>query len=205
MGICAINCGDNTIIANPQATCSSDLRKTTPSRMFFFLCNVTLPNPITNINIKALFDSGDIVASMPLSNIVWNDPTYEDVQKDDCTPPDRIVVSREMTFEDKYGVIDTASPSSGEYLDYDFWQDKIDKTQRLYYMIGYCGGDVKIGYNTDGTLMNASLTLSLNYQKPQTAGNASIEFKKGSFVFAGDPLNLKNKPAFNYIDAGIVL
>lgn len=206
MGVCPTNCGSDTLVSNPIANCDADLRLTTPARLFFFTCDTTLPSPITNANMLALFNSGDIVASMPLSNVVFGDVTYEDVQKDDCQPPTKVPVSRELTYEDKYGVADTNSPSTGEYLDYDFWQDKMDKQTRLNYMIAYCNGDVKIArLKGSDTLLSAAMTVQLNYQKPQTAGNASVEIKKASVVFQGDPLDLRNKPEFNYIDAGIVL
>lgn len=206
MGVCPTNCGSSTLVAYPQSSCDADLRFDTPARIFFFLCTTTLPSPITNANMLALFNSGDIVASMPLSNVEFGDVTYEEVQKDDCQTPTKIPVSRPLTFQDKYGVADTNSPSTGEYLDYDFWQDKLDNQTRLNYMVAYCNGNVKIARKegTD-TLLTASITSVLTYQKPQTAGNQSVEVKQVEMVLNGDPLDLRNKPEFNYIDAGIVL
>lgn len=207
MGICADNCIDDTLIAYPQASCAADIRLTTPSRIFFFMCSTTLPNPITNQNIAALFDSGEIVASMPLGNIEWGDVQYEDVILDDCQTPRRIPSSREATFEDRYGVADTNSPSTGLYLDYDFWINKVEKQQNLNYMVAYCNGDVKVARKQGSAtqLLTASITVQLGYQRPQNAGNASIEFKQIAMNFAGDPLDLRNKPEFNYIEAGITL
>ncbi len=79
-----------------------------------------------------------------------------------------------MTLEDRYGVADTSSPSTGLFLDYDFWQDKLNKGQRLNIMVAYCNGDVKIARkNGTDELLTASLTVTINYQKPQTSGSGS--------------------------------
>lgn len=111
-----------------------------------------------------------------------------------------------MTFNDKTSVTTSAaSPSDiNIYADYDFWQDKNDNQTRLNYGIVYCNGDVKIARDTDGTLLNASVSAILNYQKA-TNGGKSTEFKQVSIVFQGDPLALTNKPEFNLVDAGIEL
>jgi hypothetical protein len=207
MGLCPNQCGDTTLVGNPQTSCTTTVRKTTPNRVFFYLCDTTLPDPIDDTNIVPLFDNGEIVASMPLANVTFADPTYEEVIKDDCSVPDRFIVSREMTFEDRYAVASSAgSPAVvTDYLDYDFWQDKLDNQTRLNYMIGYCNGDVKVARDTDGSLLTASITAVLNYQRPANAGGKSTEFKQVSILFQGDPLDLRNKPEFNLVDAGINL
>lgn len=207
MGLCPSSCGDITLIGNPTADCITSIRQTTPSRIAFFPCNTTLPSPITDSAIKALFDDGTIVASSPLANITWGDPTYEEVPIDDCSVPQQILVSREVTFEDRVAVTDNSgSPASyNDYKDYDFWQDKKDNQTKLNYIIIYCNGDAKIGYDEDGvTLLTARITAVLNYQRPANAGGKSVEFKQVSILFQGDPINLANKPQFNTEEAGIV-
>lgn len=206
MGLCPSTCGDTTLIGNPQGNCDTSFRQTTPSRLIFWECNVTLPDPITDENIAPLFANGTIVWSQPLADIVFADPTYETLTLDDCRPPLQYVATREMTFNDKTSVT-TAASSPAEiniYADYDFWQDKLDNQARLNYGIVYCNGDVKLARASDGTLLTAAVTAVLNYQKP-TNGGSSTEFKQISVTFQGDPLALTNKPEFNLVDAGINL
>lgn len=206
MGYCPSNCSDITLVRNPQENCEVTTRRDTPSRLIFFECNTTLPDPITNENIKPLFDSGAIVASMELAQVTFGDPTYEEIIVSDCRPPERYVATRSMTFQDlnavTYGV---SSPSEDDpYFDYDFWDDKQRNQRRLNYGVAYCSGDVRLARAADGSLLTASITAILNYQRP-TAGGASTEFKQVEIVFQGDPLALTNKPEFNLIEAGIIL
>lgn len=206
MGVCPSNCGDITLVRNPQENCVTSIRQTTPNRAMFFTCNTELPNPITPEAIKALFDSGAIVASMPLAEVAFGDPVYEEIRVSDCSTPYKYVASRPMTFRDVNSVTYGASSPSdiNEYFDYDFWDDKLTNQARLNYMIGYCNGDVKIARDTDGSLLTASITAILNYQKP-TNGGKSTEFKQVEINFEGDPISLKNKPEFNLLEAGIEL
>lgn len=207
MATCPSSCGDIDLIGNPQTDCEVSLRQTTPSRFAFFGCTTTLPDPITDVAIKALFDDGTIVASSELANVEFADPTTEDITISDCKPPLRQIVSREVTFEDRTAISRTAgSPATTDpFFDYDFWQDKLDNQGKLNYMVIYCNGDVKIARDKDGNLLSATMQGWLNYQRPGTAGNKSTEFKRLSILFDGDPLAMYNKPEFNYIEAGITL
>lgn len=206
MGVCPSICGTIDLIGNPQSGCETSIRRKTISRFAFFSCTTDLPEPITNNNIKPLFDDGSIVASSPLANITLSDPQYEDVVVDDCTTPQRVIVSREITFQDRYSVVDNSgSPTTYDnYHDYDFWADKLQHQQKLNYMVIYCDGDVKVARDEDGNLLTASITAYLN-QDGGTNGGKKVEFKQVSINFNGDPLALTNKPEFNLELAGIEL
>lgn len=203
MALCPASCQDITVIGNP-VNCVPTIRQTTPSRVLFFNICDTLPDPITDGNIAPLFEDGTIVASSELANVVFNDPTYEEVPLSDCTVPLQVLVSRELTFEDRVAVdASTSSPYFTDFFDYDFWQDKLDKQTKLGYMIMYCNGDVKVARDTNGDLLTARITAFLNYQRPSGGSGKSTEFKQVSILFNGDPLALTNKPEFNVYDAGI--
>lgn len=207
-GSCPGACGDVTLLRNPLTNCVTDIRQKTLSRIAFYDCNTTLPDPITGASIKTLFDNGTIVASMPLGNIQWGEPTTEDLAVDDCSPARQFITGREMTFEDRVALSNTTgSPAvTDSYFDYDFWQDKMDKQFVVRYMLIYCDGDVVIPRDKNGNPLGATMLVYINFQKAQTQGGASTEFKRGSVRFAGDPLALYTaKPAFNYIEAGITL
>lgn len=205
MSLCPTQCTPAVLLANPTGACVPAFRKTTPSRVFFFACQTTLPNPVTNTNMKAMFDAGTIVASVELANINWEQPNFETLQITDCAPPQEVISTRTMSFEDRTGIIDnTLSPSSYNlFADYDFWFNKISNQQQLRYMIGYCNGDVKIPVDVNNNPLYATLSGYLDYIKAQTAGGASTETKKMKLVFQGDPLALNIKVAWNFINAGL--
>jgi hypothetical protein len=169
-----------------------------------FNCDVPIPTgsaAAVGTAVAALFTAGDIVSSMPLANIVFEEPQYEEVQIDDCAPATSLLTTRAMTFEDRYAVdISAISPFvSNKFFDYDFWQNKIDHQTQVRFMLAYCNGDVRL-IEYRGTIRGF-----VDYLKAQNAGGASTEVKKFRIIFNGDPLAMTSKPIFNYIDAGIAL
>ena len=204
MGLCPSSCTPPALLRNPVGNCTVDFRKTTPSRFLFYACQTVLPNPITNANMKAMIDAGTLVASVELSNIVFETPNFESLQISDCRPPKQIVSTRRITFEDRTGIIDnSASPSSYNlFEDYDFWFNKLSNYEQLNYMIAYCNGDVKIPVDVNGNPLYATLSGYLDYIKAQQAGGASTETKKLTLEFQGDPIALNIKPSWNWINAG---
>lgn len=203
MGFCPTDCTPATILANPSGLCVTDFRRTLPSRIFFYACQTTLPNPVTNANMLAMYNAGTLVVSVELVNMVFEAPAIEALQISDCRPPKEVVSTRTITFEDRTGIIDnTNSPTYNLYADYDFWFNKISNSETLNFMIGYCNGDVKIPVDSNGLPMYATLSGYLDYIKAQAGGGASTETKKMKLVFQGDPLALNIKPAFNFINAG---
>lgn len=207
VGNCPSSCGDLTLITNPQANCETAIRQTTPSRFVFWACSANIPDTINTSNVAALFTNGTFVATSRLANVTWNDPTYEDIQVDDCNPPQQYITSREVTFEDRTAVTDDSDSPAIEdaYHDYDFWQDKLDNQTKLYYGTLYCNGDLKLAKDTAGNYLTARITAYLNYQRPGTGGGLFTEFKRVSILFNGDPLALTNKPVANIETAGVEL
>lgn len=207
MGLCPAACDDITLIGLPTENCVPSLRQTTPSRLFFFPCSTVLPDPLPG-NIKPLFDDGTIVYSSALANIAFEDPAFDDVLYDECSPVDKVVSTRTMTFEDRFAISKTTvtSPAGTDpYFDYKFWADKQKNRFTMRYMIGYCNGDVIIPADELGNYLTASLTIYRAYQKPQTQGGKWIEFKKATITFQGDPIGLTVEPSFNLTTEGIVL
>lgn len=206
-GLCPSQCTPAALLGNATGNCNTNFRKTTPSRLFFFACQTTLPNPVTNANMKAMFDAGTLVASLELSNVIFEQPAFETLQISDCRPATEIISTRTISFEDRWGIVDnSASPSSyNNFADYDFWFNKISNYQTLNYQIGYCNGDVKIPVDVNGNPLFATLSGYLDYIKAQAAGGASTETKKLKLVFQGDPLALNIKPSWNFIAAGLAI
>lgn len=204
---CPASCTSVTLLKNPQTNCVDNIRRKTVSRLFFYPCSLSLPNPITGAAMKALFDAGQIVSTNRLGNVVWADPATEDIMVDECSTARKVITTRQLTCEDRISVeANTNSPAADNpYFDYDFWQDKQDQQITLNAMIAYCDGDVIIPLDRNGNPLAFTMLVFLSWQKPQQQGGAWVEFKKLSFDFQGDPMALYNKPAFNYITAGITL
>lgn len=205
MAICPSNCTTD-IVGNPPEVCKPVIRQRSLSRLIMFPCNIELPDPITNENIKPFFDDGSIVFSSELAEIIPGAPTFEEIRVSDCRPPERRVATREITFRDLVAVTGNAGSPATEtsFFDFYFWKDKVDSQNRLRYGWAYCNGDVVLAKNEDGSFMTADLTVFLDYIRP-AAGGTNTEFKSGSIRFQGDPLNLNNEPSFNLIDAEIVI
>lgn len=206
MSACPSQCGDITLITNPQSNCITTQRLLIPSRVAFYPCSVDLPDPIQG-NIKPLFDDGTIAVSSALRNFTLNDPTTQDLVNNDCDPAQRIISGREITFQDTaaitYGV---SSPLVlNPFWDYAFWQDKLNNQFRLRTMIIYCNGDVRIPVDENGEPLTVSLYGFINYDAPGTTGGKRMEFKSLSLLFNGDPLGFNVTTAFNLEDEGIII
>lgn len=201
---CPTNCANEDLIALPTSNCDTGFRRDTPSRFFMYNCDDELPTgsaEAVGAAIKAMFEAGTMVSSMPLANMVFEDPTYQELNLDDCSPNEQLIESRAVTFEDRYKIdISNISPFvNNKFFDYDFWQDKIDNQKNIRWLLAYCGGDVR-PIDFRGTLRGF-----VDYLKAQQAGGPSTEVKKFRLLFNGDPINMGVKPICNYIDAGIVL
>lgn len=204
MASCA-DCGEITLIDNPLQ-CINQPRLKTLSKIGFYPCNTTLPSPLTEEGLEALIADKTIVFSNPLANITPGDPTYQEIAVTDCAPAQRIVVGREITFQDRIGVsFPNGSPIVPiNYWDYRFWQDKMEKQLSLNYLIQYCDGDVVIPLGQNGQPLSADMSVFLNWERASTQGGPSVEFKSGSIRFGGDPMALTNPPAFNIAADGTV-
>lgn len=201
---CPTNCTSEELLALPTQNCDTGFRRTTPSRLFMFNCDVDLPTGSTsaiNAAMAALFASGAIVSTSELTAFVPQDPTYEELQLSDCLPPQRLLATRTINFEDRVAVdISNQSPFViNRYFDYDFWANKILNSSNIRYMIAYCNGDVRIVEPT------GVLSGFVDYIRAQAAGGKSTETKKFQLTFNGDPLDFSTPPTWNYIDAGIAL
>lgn len=199
---CFTNCTPQQLVGLPVDNCATALRRTTPSRLGFYNCDITLPTgPGIGAAMKALYDAGDLVFSMPLVNIQFEEPNYEEILLNDCQPPEQVLQTRAMTFEDRYGIdISGISPFvQNPFFDYTFWLDKLQNQKNIRFMLAYCNGDVR---EIDFV---GSLRGFVNYIKPQSAGAPSTESKFFRLLTNGDILDMRNPPVFNLVEAGIIL
>ena len=200
MANCPASCGVVTLVANPSGTCSTELRYQTLSRVGFYPCSETLPDPLTESAIQQLVIDDVIVFSSVLANVVLADPTTEDIVVDDCTPARTIITGRQLTAEDRVAIsYASGSPATTtDYADYTFWDDKIVKQQLMNTFLVMCNGDVILPYDRNGRPLRATMLVYISYQKPSTQGGQAVEFKKITINFNGDPVAFFTAvPAFN--------
>lgn len=207
MAHCPSSCGTIELVGNPTSNCNTAQRYNNPDRLFFFGCDVDLPDPITNIGMKQMYDNGLLVFTSPLSNITFGDPTIEEINISDCNPPLKIISGRQLTAEDKVKIeVTDGSPAiSAGYKDYEFWQDKMDQQLKLRCGISFCNGDCKVAKDADGNYLTLSVLVFLNHQRPSQNGGKFVEFKNITIDFNGDPLALYTVPTWNWLNAGIEL
>lgn len=193
MGYCPDTCTIELIV-NP-ANCVPKVRLNTPARLIFYSCATLIPDSPSAI--QDMIESGEIVFSSKLANFTLNDPTYQEIQINDCSPNQRLIASRELTFQDREALIGSGgSPATPiPYFDYDFWKNKIQNSPSLNVGIMYCNGEVRLALDDAGNPLSVDLTGFINYDTATTPGAPRPEFKQFSAIFNGDPLGF-NKPLF---------
>lgn len=196
---CPADCADDTLTPNAPSDCDIDVRKRGIDRIGFFPCGTTLPSPFTCEALEVLVTNRVLVFSSPLANVEVGDPTFEELVKADCLPPDRIITQRAITFEDRIRIETTASTSPAfevnKFYDYDFWADKQSKKFTVRYMFVFCDGSVVVPYDENGNYLEGVLDVFLAFPRQGTGGTSYIlEVKSGNLVFKGDPFALTNKP-----------
>jgi hypothetical protein len=199
MAFCPADCEEQGMLPNPPADCELDIREQGIDRIGFFTCDTTLPEPFTCGALQTLVDNNVLVFSSPLAEIEIADPTQEQVRVAACLPAKNITTERVINFQDrvKKDVPSTTTPSSPAvpYYENDFWADKVGKAERLRYMLVMCDGSVQVAKDSNGFPLEATLNAFRSYENIGSGGTQkSITYIKGTLTFAGDPLDLNNKP-----------
>ena len=194
MSLCPAECADFTMVEVHQASCEMTYRKINIRSIGFYKCDTALPSPMTAVALAALYTAGAIVFSNELVNVQVGEPTYEERKLSDCRPAYEELVEREITFEDRIKV-EITTPTPNVFLDYDFWQDKIEHQAQLNYVFVMCNGDLVAPVDENGFGLPATFRMNLSYESLSRGG--AIEFKAGSLKFLGDPLAMKYKPVIN--------
>lgn len=205
MAFCPANCEDQSVLPNPPADCELEIREQGINKIGFFLCDVSLPSPFDCTALETLVTNNQLAFSSPLAEIEITDPTQEQVTIAACLPPKNITTERVINFQDriKKDVAATTSPVADAipYYENDFWQDKLDKAERLRYMFVMCDGTVQVARDANGNYMEANINAFRAYENVGTGGTQkSITYIKATMTFAGDPLNLANKPELDAND-----
>lgn len=197
-------CTPEALISIPSGLCLSEMRRDTPAGFAFYNCNTEIPTgsfEAVGAAMFALWEAGEIVFSPKQANVVFEDPTYDEIQMSDCNAPQQLIATRAVTFEDRTKIdVRSVSPfTNDEYYDYTFWEFINRNQVNLRAMIYYCSGDVK------DIAAPWTVRTFINYIKSTQAGGKSTETKMSRMMFQGDPIPLNSKPIFNYIAAGITL
>lgn len=200
MANCPANCADDTILVNQSSDCEIKVRERSPDRIGFFPCNVDLPSPFTCAALEALAAANTLTFSSPLANIEIADPEFTEYSVSDCRPSMQIAAGRTINFQDKVAIdIDNsaASPATPNvpFFNYDFWQDKVDKSATLRCMVRYCDGSVEVARDKNGNYLEATISAFKKFEKV-TVGRSvkTFEYIQGNIAFSDDPFGLWNKP-----------
>lgn len=210
MALCPADCLDFDLIDNPTGGCPKpEFRERRISRIAFFKCDTTFPDPATAENIEPLFTGATkaVYLSSPLANVVVNDPEFEEVKIHDCVPNSRIITQRVVDFEDRVKVEFPAvegppAVPANPFGDYAKWQNILDHQLYLRFGFVYCNGDFVIAKDKNGGYLEAWINVFVSFQNIAN-DMKTIEIKKGSMAFLNDPLAMYNVPAFNLTELGI--
>lgn len=198
MAYCPADCGTDPLLPGSEP-CELTVRYAGTKRFHFFNCSTSLPDPLDATALEALYTANEIVMSSELANVTWNDPSFQEIAISTCRISQRIVSSREITFQDRIALtVDEGSPAvPNTFYDLAFWADKMSRTLTMNYGVEDCNGDVTIAKDAQGNYLSADLQVWLNEEAPSTQGGKVVQFKAASIIFNGDPKNMLNPPAYN--------
>lgn len=193
--MCPANCADVEITAMPDAGCETKIRKRGLYKLGLFACSTELPDTLTCTNVEALVDAGLLVFTSALVNAEFADPEFEELVIADCLPALQNVTSRTLNFQDRIAVDvpEGASgvPAGNPFADLKFWGNKQSIGLSLRYMFVWCDGTIDLAKDELGRPMAASFQVFRSFERQGTGGNSyTLEIKKGTVVFKGDPLAL---------------
>lgn len=199
MPFCPADCEDTTLTPIDPGTCDLDVRTQGINKIGFFICDASLPSPFDCTALETLVGANQLVFSSPLAEIEVTDPTQEQIRVAQCLPSKFITTERVINFQDRV-MKDTPSGTSPTtdpvpYSENDFWADKVDKNPRLRYMFVFCDGTVQVARDASGTPIEATLNAFRSYENVGSGSTLkTITYIKASLTFAGDPLDLNQKP-----------
>ena len=195
MAICPTACADFDLVEVKSAACKIDYRKVNIRCIGFYKCDVKLPTPMTAVALEALVTDGALVFSNELVNVTVADPTYEERKLSDSRPAEQEIVERQITFEDRIKVEIPEGATKNLFVDYDFWQNKLDHRNQLNYLFVMANGDLVSPVDDNGVGLPATFQMHRNFENLTRGG--AIEIKAGTLTFQGDPFSMKYKPVIN--------
>lgn len=194
--MCPANCADVELTALGDSGCEIKIRKRGLYKLGLFACSTTLPDPLTCENLLPLINSAAVVFTSPLVNNEFADPEIEELVVADCLPGIQNVVSRTLNFQDRIAIDIpegvSGVPAAVPFADLQFWGNKNKLSLSLRYMFLWCDGTIDIGKDENGNPMAASLNIFRSFERQGSGGNSyTAEIKKGTVIFKGDPLALR--------------
>lgn len=155
------------------------------------------PDPITDQNIDALILNGDIVLTNEVSDLAFEEPTFDEVPIGGCTPDRQVVVSRTITGNDRIIASNLEGSPAVEvpYYERRRWDEILQKQGQLAFGAVYCDGSFLPFLDENGNFLQVSASAWVTYEDG-AGGNGTLQREMISFSleFAGDPLGLYNYP-----------
>lgn len=190
--ICLASCADFELSPIPDGDCEIKFKKRSIKRLWFWLCTVAIPEPLTCQALEPLLSDASIVRTSPLANVELADPTLESIQVADCLPSLQVVTTRQLTADDRIAIV--VPGDSGvlpdENGEYPFYYSLQKAGPNLRVAFEYCDGMVEIPLGADGTPMPVSATFFRQFARQGTGdGSFLIEIDRLTLTFQGDPLS----------------
>lgn len=193
---CPNSCGPITLLPTPT-DCLLTVRQTQLRRLAYWDRCIEWPEPMTDENIQALIDSGDIVLTNPLASLTFEDPEFAQIRVEMCSPDRQVLTQRTISGTDSIvASSDEGSPAvPTPYYERRRWNEILQKQGQLAFGAVYCNGDFMPFLDADGNFSRATVSAWLNYEEiAEGTGGGSIEMISFQIVFSGDPFGLYNYP-----------
>lgn len=206
MASCTAVCTADIVIPSLAQVCATMTRNERPSKLLILTCSTAIPTGIPSAKataLAALLASGDLGATGRLSQFLFADPQTTDISYDDCSPATPVVTQRDLTFSDFNAIdVDDDGTTPLPYADRAFWRTVKAAGQKFIFGWTTCDG-LLYWFTIDAAYTNpitAILQIFTSYDT--TVANKSVEVKKGTIRFLGDPFDEFPEP---YLDLNAVV
>lgn len=197
--VCLADCASFDLTPMPAGGCALNSRNRKIKAFGFYMCNETIPAPMTCGALEPLVTGGTLVWTSPLANVAIEDPTFEDITLSDCLPSTRYTTGRKITAEDRIAIEIPSQPGppivpANPLADYDFWANKQQANLSMRLLIMYCDGNIENPVDAKGNPIQVALTVFRSVAN-QGSGDSMIalEVKKIELKFQDDPLGFGNE------------
>lgn len=191
MSFCTADCADYRLTPMAASDCEPKIRTRNLDKIGFYLCSLTIPEPLDCTTLKPLIDDGSIVFTSPLRAVTWDAPTFENISISDCIPSTPYFNGRKLTVEDAVAieVQNSSGAITNPFGDYDFWKGIQNASFNVRTLLKYCDGTLEIPKDSKGNPIMLSLVVYRDYQKQGNDDNPLfLELKHLEITFKGDPL-----------------
>lgn len=196
--LCFADCAAFELTPIPAGGCGLNFRNRKIKAFGFYMCNESIPTPMTCAALEPLVANNTIVWTSPLANVAIEDTTFEDIELSQCAPSVSRATGRKITAEDRISIdipeqVGPPVVPANPLADYAFWKNKQEVNLSMRLLIMYCDGNIENPTDDAGRPIQVSLRVFRSVSN-QGSGDAMIalEVKKIELKFQADPLGFSN-------------